>query len=424
VDVRESVFISERRLKKELASLQRCDGVQEAAILSTCNRTEVYCAYDLEFSSELMCSQIEDYFAALAGSLRENLIPHLYVFHDRTTVEHLMCVASGLDSLVIGENQILAQVKSALGESQDSGAAGPMLNALFQQSLAVGKRVRTQTLIGEGAFSIGSAAVDLALQVFGESLSGRKALVLGAGTMSELTARHLQAHGVSSVIVANRTLDRAALLAEQLGGGAEARSFYELPELLETADIAICSTAAPHTVIDCELMETVLQKRRPSPLFLIDIAAPRDVDPNVGRLPNVVLYNIDDLKRVMKADAAQRSSEAEKARRIVEEAADDFLEWWRTLEASPLVVAVRQKIESLMLDEIARLRSHLPGASPRELKAVEQAMRSLSGKIAHSATIAIKRSVSAPPDAARQRLEGIRSAFGLDEPTGDKNDPD
>jgi glutamyl-tRNA reductase len=292
--------------------------------------------------------------------------------------------------MVLGEDQILAQVKSALAAAHAAGSVGSILNSLFQHSLAAGKRVRTETAINEGSFSIGSAAVELARSVFGQSLSGHKALVLGAGNMSELTAKHLQSHGVASVIVANRTFDRALSLAAALGDGAEAKLFDQLPVLLETSDIVICSTSAPHVVVSKTLLAEVMKKRANRPLFLIDIAAPRDVEPTAREIPEVYLFNIDDLKEVVAKSSEARLQETEKAQRIVDENAKQFLEWWSAAEAAPLVVAVRQKIDSIMLGETARLRTKMSGASEREFREVEKAMQSFAGKISQLATMAIR----------------------------------
>ena len=256
-----------------------------------------------------------------------------------------------------------------------------------------GKKARTETGIARGTFSVGAAAVELATQIFGESLTGHTVLVLGAGKMSEVTARHLQSRGAPAVLVANRTYERAVSLAAQFGGPA--RRFDDLPALLMASDIVVCSTAAPHPIVTRALMNDVMRARRGRPLYLVDIAVPRDVEASVDALQNVYLYNIDHLQDLVAGARQTRAVEVTRVGEIVAAAVTEYLRWERSLDVSPLVVAVRQKLDAARLSELARLRTRLPDLSDKEWRAVEGSMQSLTNKIAHPATIAIK----AAPDA-------------------------
>ncbi|MDR3709925.1 MAG: glutamyl-tRNA reductase [Capsulimonadaceae bacterium] len=414
VELREAVNVSERELPSALEKLAAVQGIQEAVLLSTCNRTELYCAVEASHANDDIDAQLTSYLVALHGIPISSLAGHLYCYHDGAAAAHLMNVTSGLDSLVLGEYQILAQVKTAYAAAKAASTTGALLNTLFQNALATAKRVRTETEIGRGSFSIGSAAVELARQIFGETLEGRNVLILGAGKMSDLTARHLQAQGAATIFVANRTYQRAVELAGHLGSVASARHFEDLPALLTSSDIVICSTAAPHPVVTRSLLEASLKARRNRPLFLIDIAVPRDVEPSAAELDNVYLFNIDDLKQVVEKSRAERAKEVDKAKIIIDRAIDDFLIWWRSLEVAPLIVAVRRRIQALGAEEAAKLRAKLPNIGDREAGAVTAAMEALSNRIAHSATMAIKECAGISSEEAAQRLDAIRTAFGVE----------
>ncbi len=412
VELRESVAIGDSALPAALARLSALSSVQEAALLSTCNRTELYAL--VSATSEDPSEPLIHFLASLQGTKRHSLDGHLYCYRDGAAARHLMEVASGLDSMILGEYQIMAQVKTAYASAQTADATGPMLNTLFQMALSCGKRVRTETEISRGAFSVGAAAVELAVQIFGENLASRTMLVLGAGKMSELTAKHLQAKGAPAVLVANRTYDRATELAAQLGPTASALRFDDLPEALLTSDIVICSTAAPHPVLTRETVLQAMRSRRNRALFLIDIAVPRDVDPSVGDLENVYLFNIDDLKRVVEEARTQRSGEVARATQIVDQTVGEFLAWRRSLEVTPLITAVRQRLEALRLDEIAKLRARSPHLPERDLRAFESTLQAYMNKIAHDATVAIKDCATSEAELSYERLAAIRAAFGLD----------
>ncbi len=408
VAVRERLSIADRELHRALASLCSLPVVQEGALLSTCNRTEVYAAVAADAADPE--DALAAWLAGWHGLSRHEFDGHLYCYRDGAVAHHLFSVAAGLDSMIVGEPDIQRQVRQALEAAQGTRSAGVLLQRLFQDALSAGKRARTETGIARGAFSVGAAAVELATQIFGETLAGHTVLVLGAGKMSEVTARHLQSRGAPAVLVANRTYARAEQLAAQFGGSA--RRFDALPDALLSADIVVCSTAAPHPIVTRELIKTAMRARRHRPLFLIDIAVPRDVEDGAGELENVYLYNIDHLQAFVAESRQARAAEIAQAREIVEAAAAEYLRWGRSLDAAPLIVAVREKLDAARLSEMARLRSRLPGLSEGEWRAVEAAMQSLTNKIAHPAMVALKASVDAPSG----ELDAIRRAYGLSAP--------
>ena len=414
VELREKLTLTEQRLPNALGAVLARPEIAEAVVVSTCNRAELYAVVDDTTTQGSIPDLPHEAILASWGGVPPNALSgHLYHYRDQRAAEHLFRVTSGLDSMILGDGQILGQVKTAYETARACGATGAILNTLFQGALAAGKAVRTQTGIGQGSFSIGSAAVDLATRIFGDTLAGKTVLVLGAGKMSELTARHLQSCGAPAVLVTNRTYERAQSLAEQLGAGATARRFDDLGQALLTSDIVICSTAAPHPIVTRDMIQTAMRARRNRPLFLIDIAVPRDVDPEVGDLQNVYLYNIDDLSAVIARDQAARYAESRRADAVIDAAVAQFGEWRRSMEVTPLVTAVRERLDSLRLDEIARVRARLPHLSDHEMRVVAIALQSMTGKIAHEAIAAIKDSARSGVEGSYQRLDGIRSAFGL-----------
>ncbi len=416
IQVREKLAIAERDLPRALAALSGLPGVREGALLSTCNRTEAWAVADSDAGP--LEDTLADFLAGRHSLSRHEFDGHLYCRRAGAAANHLFSVASGLDSMILGEPDIQRQVKVAMESAQSARTLGTRLNRLFQDALVTGKRARTETGIARGTFSVGAAAVELATQIFGESLAGHTVLVLGAGKMSEVTARHLQARGAPAVLVANRTYERALSLAAQFGG--QARRFDDLPDLLTASDIVVCSTAAPHPIVTRALMNDVMRSRRGRPLYLVDIAVPRDVEASVDALENVYLYNIDHLQDLVAGARQSRAGEVARAREIVEGAVIDYLRWERSLDVAPLVVALRQKLNAVRLAETARLRARLPDLSEKDWRAVEAAMQSLTGKIAHPATVAIK---AAPEEGdAAAALDAIRRAFGLEDDPPVPND--
>jgi glutamyl-tRNA reductase len=321
VEVREKLAVAPAKLHEMLHHLKKESQSEELVCLSTCNRMEVYA--DAKNPSQAR-SALERVFQTLAGAA--GLSANLYYHENEEAVRHLFTVAAGLDSMVQGEHEILAQVKEAYQTAHKGGFTGKLLNVLFQRSLYVGKRVRTQTGLGVGAASVGSVAVGMAERIFG-SLRDRRIMILGAGKMAEVTAKHLLAQKAPSLFVANRTFERACELAKAFGGTA--MHFEEGLRQMAEVDIVICSTAAPHSVITPEHVRRIMEKRKGRSLFLIDIAVPRDVDPAVNNIENVYLYNIDDLQQIVSTNRARRTKEAEAASRIVQEETHEFARWLR-----------------------------------------------------------------------------------------------
>ena len=406
IDVREQLAVAERALPDALSSLSSLPGVTEGALLSTCNRTEVYAEADTGPLEDTLA----DWLAGRHGLSRHHFDGHLYFQRGTGVAEHLFSVASGLDSMILGEPDIQRQVKSAMEAAQAAGTVGTRLNKLFQDALETGKRTRTETGLARGTFSVGAAAVDLATQIFGESLAGYTVLVLGAGKMSEVTARHLQARGAPAVLVANRTYDKAVHLADRFGGRAE--KFDEITRLLAQADIVVCSTSAPHPIVTRAMMQDVMRARRSRPLYLVDIAVPREVEASVDEMENVFLYNIDHLQELVAGARQTRAGEVTSAQAIVTQSVAEYARWERSLEVAPLVVAVRQKLDTVRQAEADRLRARLPDLSDKDWRTVEAALSSLTGKIAHPATVAIK--AAGAGNDAPAALDTIRRAFGLE----------
>jgi len=325
IELRERLAIASHELAGLLQRLREDSKSDELVCLSTCNRTEIYVEARNRVGSKDAITRALQHQAGAAA-----LSEHLYYHESEEAVRHLFSVASGLDSMVQGEHEILAQVKQAYQAAQQGGFTGKLLNVLFQRSLYVGKRVRTETGLGEGASSVGSIAVGMAERIFG-SLADRSVMILGAGEMAEVTARHLMAQKAKSLLVANRTFERACRLAEAFGGTA--MHFEEGLRQMAEVDIVICSTAAPHTVITPAHVRGIMAERKGRSLFLIDIAMPRDVDPAVNNIENVYLYNIDDLQQIVNENQAKRAREAALAQKIVQDETREFTRWLRTHRA-------------------------------------------------------------------------------------------
>ena len=380
----------------------------ECVLLSTCNRTELY----LWTPGELPAGQTAALLlGARRGASPADFAPYLSEMRGHRVVEHLFRVASGLESMVLGESDIVRQIKTAYAEAAAHQISGRATNALFHEALRVGKRARTETGMGVGAFGVGHAAAQMAQNIFG-SLAGRTVLLLGAGKMSERTARHLAANGASSVLVANRTYDKAVRLAEALNG--RAIRYDDFGQHLERADIVIASTASPVPVVHSGMVEPVLRARRHRPLFLIDIAVPRDIEQAVGDLPDVFLYNIDDLQAVVDSDTTDRRQKAGLAAVLVSEEATQFAARMRSMQsAAPLVVTLREQQRSIITGELARLRQKLPHLSGAEWQAVEAAFRAVENKTLHAPTVKIKEYAQNDDPAAREKIETARELFGL-----------
>jgi len=356
VDIRERLAFGPDIIAGALRDLTGCAGVLEGVILSTCNRTELYCA--VQDGAE---ETLRRWLSGFHGIEHERVDPFLYAHADRDAVIHLLRVSSGLDSLVLGEPQILGQVKTAYQTASDCSATGKLLGRLFQHTFSVAKTVRTETAIGSNPVSVAFAAVNLARQIFSD-LSKQTALLIGAGETIELAARHLHHNGVGRIIVANRTVERAHDLATQFEGFAI--SLTEIANHLPEADIVIASTASPLPVLGKGTVERALKKRKHRPIFMVDIAVPRDIEPEVGELADVYLYTVDDLQGVIDESLRSRQAAAVQAEEIIDFHSGEFMAWLRSLDAAGLIQDYRQRSEELRDEVLARARRQLDAGKP------------------------------------------------------------
>ena len=380
--------------------------VREAFFLSTCNRVEILF---VSREPEAALEGVKEVWARANEIPVSSFEPHLYQFRNREAVKHLFRVASGLDSLVLGEPQILGQLKEAYRRAAERRATGVILNRLLHKTFSVAKRIRSETGIGSHAVSVSYAAVELAKKIFGD-LREKSALLIGAGEMAELAAQHLLAQGVEKLIVANRTLSRAIELAERFRG--EAISLEELEDYLLKVDIVISSTGAPHYILTADQIKRLMRPRKMRPIFFIDIAVPRDIEPAVNEIENVFLYDIDDLKAVVEENLAYRRKEAARAERIIEEEALKFEAWLEQLEVYPTIVALRQKAEAIRRKELEKTLSHLREKLDEEtIEALETLTKSLVNKLLHDPIIYLKNRYHRD---GQQVVDFTRKIFNLD----------
>ncbi len=404
IEIREKLTFPAPGMAAALASLTASDVVSEALILSTCNRTEIYAVV----ADDAGTDPIIDFLCEHHGLQRHDLVRYLYEAEGQAVVKHLFRVVASLDSMVLGEAQILHQVKEAYDLACDAGTVLRVFHKLFRQSFEVGKRVRTETAIGESAVSISYAAVELAKKVF-DTLEGRTILVVGAGKMSELTAKHLVSQGVRQVLVANRTYERALELAERFEGTAI--PYEDLFARMREADIVISSTSAPGYVIGKSDVAVVMHGRR-NPLFLIDIAVPRDIDPDVNDVANAFVYDIDSLNGVVSSNLEERMREAERAEVIIDEELRTFEAWLETMEVVPTIAAIRAGAEAMRADELAKAMKRLDGLSPAELQTVEMLSQAIVNKMLHVPTAVLK--TAAAEKDGYTYVEAARRLYGLD----------
>jgi glutamyl-tRNA reductase len=365
VELRECVDFAKDGVDAALAALASKAVAREIVVLSTCNRSEIYGVADAEAAAEALGRFISEYHQVA----HEILQPHLFVHRGGEAAMHLFRVAAGLDSLVVGEPQILGQVKDAYGTASSLKYTGALTNRLFNSAFTVGKRVRSETGLGEGAVSVSYAAISLAKKIFGD-LTGLDVLILGAGEMAELTGVHLRAQHVKQLTIASRTLTAAQTLAKTLNGRAVPWS--SLDAALSAADIVVTATGAAEPVLTRARLEEAMRPRRHRPLFVIDIAVPRDVEPSAGDLDQVFLYNIDDLRAIVQENLARRAAELQRADDIVREEVDRFVTWMQSREVVPTVIALRQRFESIRQSELQRLESKLAGLSPEARARVDE----------------------------------------------------
>jgi glutamyl-tRNA reductase len=405
VEVRERLAIPESRLPEACKKLVDHPGIEEGMILSTCNRVEVLANTRNGVGADLR-SFLENYFQLDGIELNR----HLYEYSEQEAVRHLFRVAASLDSLVVGEPQILGQVKEAYATARAVGAVRAQLDQLLTRAFAVAKRVRTETAVGSSSVSIASVAVDLAKKIFG-SLAGKHVYLVGAGKMSELAARHLLAHGCASIFVANRTYERAVSLAYKFKG--QAIHFEDLHKTCDRADIVITSTGAPHAIFRREHGETFLTRRKNRPMFFIDIAVPRDVDPAMNKLDGIFVYDIDDLQQAVANHVADRRKEAERAEAIVASEVDRFQARIQTLDVVPTIVSLQDHLETIRQAEIDRVRGRLGPLSPDQEMAVEALTRGIVNKIMHTPISTLKSAAREPE--ATTVIDLVRRLFNLQE---------
>lgn len=419
VAIRERVTFPGDEEGKVTRKIADVDGVEEAVVLSTCNRAEIISlAEDTPVCQERIIQSVSD----IHGVEPELIRPHLYIKQGSEAVRHVFRVAASLDSMVLGEPQILGQVKEAYRRATRAGATGPILNRLMHRAFFSAKRVRSETGIGLAAVSVAYVAVELAGKILGE-LRDKSVLLLGAGEMAELAARHLASHVEKPLVVVNRTFQTACCLASDFRGSA--LPMERLEEGLATADVAITSTGATDPLITFDRMKKVMRRRRFRPIFLIDIAIPRDIQPEVNDLDGVYLYNIDDLQAVVAENVGERRQEAMRGEAIVSEEEVKFLEWIKTLDAAPTIIAFRRRLESVRASELARLNGKLSRLDPQDRETVELITRSIINKIAHDPISFLKKAGTRPR--GNVYLDIAQRMFNLDgmerESDADEGDP-
>jgi glutamyl-tRNA reductase len=407
VEIRECFALSDNRLGEALFQLKSRPGVKEGLILSTCNRVEV-CTVVSDTTQGL--EVVMDFLASCnPQTSRERLAPFLYMYSGEEAIRHIFRVASSLDSMVVGEPQILGQLKDAFDDAMLHKTTGVVLNKVFKKAISVAKRVRTETRIAENAVSISFAAVELAKKIFGQ-LQNKAVLLIGAGDMAELAARHFIGSGVRTVVIANRSHDRAVELAKELGGVPIPLEEFRR-EMVET-DIVLCSAGAPHYLIEPEEVSQVIQARKNRPIFLIDISVPRNIDPAVNQIDNVFLYDIDDLQLSVETNIRTREQEALKAEEIIAKEIETVNHWLKSLEVVPTIVALREKAEEIRKGEMEKVLSKWEALTVEQRGALEALTGSIINKLLHAPLAVLKQ--EADSSEGSMYLEAIRRLFNLD----------
>jgi glutamyl-tRNA reductase len=406
IELREKLHVPESELPEILEEIGGCGQILERMFLSTCNRVETYAVVDdVEGARRFLV----EFLAERHKLSPQDFESSLYLLTADHAIRHIFRVASSLDAMVVGESQILGQVKAAYAIALERDATGMILNALMDRAFHVAKRVRTETNIATSAVSVSTAAIELAKKIFG-NLAGRTVMLIGAGKMSELSAKHLLTHGVGAVIVANRNFSRAVELAERWNGRAVPYDNVKL-EMIQ-ADIIISSTGAPHQILSKADFQEIIVHRRHRPIFVIDIAVPRDIDPGANEIDNVYLYDLDDLQGVVQANLRERQREADVAEVLIDREVRQFGEWLASLHAVPTIVAMRQKVESIREEELQKIFAKLQDLTPEERHAISLMTSSIVNKILHDPTMELKRQSSMKEGhlyvSVLRRLFGIR----------------
>lgn len=410
VELRERLAYDPEKTDDILGFLIDFDVIKEALYLSTCNRVEVIVVTDDEDATR---RTIISHVCNIGGISQDKVFSFIYMFKDLDAVRHVFRVSSSLDSMVVGEPQILGQIKEAYAKAVKCRTTGVILNTLMHRAFHVAKKVRTETGICESAVSVSYAAVELAKKIF-DTLFEKKVLLIGAGEMSELTARHLMGQGVKEVVVANRTFKHAVELASKFN--SHPISFDEIDSYLVEADIVITSTASPQAIITRDKVKGIIRKRRNRPLFFIDIAVPRDVEPEINDLNNVYVYDIDDLKGITRINMEQRRQEAIKAERIIEEEVIKFDNWLKTLDIVPTIISLKGKAQAILEKELRRSEAKLRELTPDQRQAVVVLCRSIAEKLINDPILFLKSKVGRP--ALDTYLDFARRFFNLDQHEG------
>ena len=402
VEIREKVAFSGETLPGVLSTLRREEGIEEVAILSTCNRTEIYCSLD----DPEQGSALPEWLSRVHRLRPQEIRPFLYSYPDAGAVKHLLRVASGLDSMVLGEPQVLGQLKSAYKAAIDAGSMGQLLGRLFQHSFRVAKEIRSNTEIGNHPVSVAFAAVRLGQQIFGD-LGDRTALLVGAGETVELTARHLHEQGLGKMIIANRTLSRSRQLASEFS--AYAIMLDDIPVHLDEADIVITSTGSETHIISRDAVERAVKKRRHRPMYIVDIAVPRDVEPATGELEDVYLYTVDDLKEVIEENLRSREQAAQQAEEIIDTQVVHFMDWMNSLDTVSTIRAMREQAHAMQQEVLATaLRRLRAGEDPEAV--MREMARVLSNKLIHAPSVQLRQ---AAEENKEEFLRAARILFNI-----------
>ncbi|WP_397539491.1 glutamyl-tRNA reductase [Rummeliibacillus pycnus] len=407
VEIREKFSFTEEELPNAMRALQSQKSILEDVIVSTCNRTEIYAVVDQLHTGRYYIKQFLSTWFKVPVEFFES---HLYIREEDSSMMHLFNVSSGIDSMVLGETQILGQVKGSFLKAQEIGVTGTVYNKLFKQAITFAKRAHGETAIGENAVSVSYAAVELAKKIFG-SLSNKHVAILGAGKMGELAVENLYGSGVGKVTVINRTFSKAETLAEKFNGTA--KSMQELQCVLLEADILISSTGATDYVIDYDLMQHIEHLRKGKPIFMVDIAVPRDLDPRIGDLQNVFLYDIDDLHGIVEANLAERQRAAEKITSMIGSEIDEFKEWMTTLGVVPVIAALREKAARIQSETMQSIENKMPDLTEREKKVLNKHTKSIINQLLKEPILQAKEMASSQNP--KEQLALFQQIFGIEE---------
>lgn len=406
VEIREKLAFSPTQMEKPLHALLALDGITEGVIVSTCNRVEIYIT-TRDIAGGI--ARVKRFLADYHNFPLDTLEQHVYSLHGEEAIRHVFRVASSLDSMVVGEPQILGQIKTSYGYAAEYRSSGIILNRFLHKAFSVAKRVRTETKIASSAVSVAFAAVELAKKIFND-LSDKTVMLIGAGEMCELAAKHFLNSGVRGLMVTNRTFERAEKLADEFDG--KAVRFDDLFEQLHKADIILSSTGAPHTIIGAGDLEEVMRRRRQKPMFFIDIAIPRDIDPGVNDVENVYLFTVDDLQEVVASNLQQRKEEASKAENIVNEEIGQFFKWLSSLEVTPTIVALRNKFDEIRKAELEKTLASWKDIPPDGQKKLEALTNAIMNKLLHPPTALIKQ--AGQGGRTDLYVDAVRALYGLE----------